>query len=120
MSPKQEKCLASLLTANSKAEAAAAAGVSARTLRTYLQDPAFQKAYIAAFSELVTEATRQVQRSLSPAISTLKEIVEDKDEATTARISACRCLLEFGLKMTEQTDVIGRLDDLEAAMEGEP
>lgn len=119
MSPKQGKAIAALLTANSKAEAAAAAGISARTLRTYLQNPDFQRAYRQAFSELVDDATRQMQRSLTPAISTLTEIVADGEQPATARISAARAVLEYSLKLTEQNDIISRLDALEQQMEGD-
>ena len=56
---------------------------------------------------------------MSPAITTLKEIVENEDQSATARISAARSILEYGMRMTEQLDVLDRLDALEAAIEGE-
>ena len=34
-------------------------------------------------------------------------------------VSAARSVLEYGLKMTEQTDIITRLQELEAAIGGE-
>lgn len=70
-------------------------------------------------SGLVTEATRQAQRSLSPAISTLREIARDTGETATARISAARSLLEYGLKLTEVSDILDRLDALEESLGGE-
>lgn len=117
MTPAKERALAALLIHSSKAEAAEAAGISPRTLRTYLSDGEFQKAYKEAFSGLVSEATRQAQRSLSPAISTLREIIEDEEQPATARISAARSLLEYGLKLTEQNDILSRLDKLEQQAE---
>jgi len=81
-------------------------------LRTYLADPEFQERYKQAFRGLVTDATRQAQRSLSPALSTLREIVEDDEQGATVRIQAARSLLEYGLRLTEITDI---LHDLEAA-----
>lgn len=113
MTPTKERALQSLLTQPTKAAAAEAAGISPRTLRSYLQDAEFQKAYKAAFSGLVTEATKAAQRSLSPAISTLREIVEDMEQPATARISAARSLLEYGLKLTEVDDILSRLERLE-------
>lgn len=87
-------------------------------MRRYLADPEFQAAYKEAFSGLITDATRQAQQSLSPALSTLREIVEDNDENAQARISAARSILEYSLKLTEQTDILARLSELETAMEG--
>ena len=115
MTPNKQKALAALLTQPTQEMAAAEAGIDPRTLRRYLADPEFQEAYKKAFSGLVTEATRQAQQSLSAALSTLREILEDSSQAATARIQASRSLLEYGLRLTEITDI---LRDLEAA-EGE-
>lgn len=112
LTPNKEKALVALLTQPTKAAAAAAAGIAERTLRSYLSDSEFQERYKQAFGELVTDATRQAQQSLSPALSTLREIVEDNEQGATVRIQAARSLLEYGLRLTEITDI---LRDLEAA-----
>lgn len=118
MTPRQQKALAALLTSPSKAAAAKAAGIAPRTLRDYLADPEFQAAYRDAFGNMVEDATRQAQQAISPALSTLREIVEDKDEDAQARISAARAILSHGLKLIETTDILNRLQELETAMEG--
>lgn len=115
LSPKKAKALQALLTQPTKAAAAEAAGISPRTLRDYLSDQDFQTEYKKAFGELVADATRQAQQSLSPAITALRDIVEDPNEASSARIAAARCLLEYGLRMTEITDILSELE----AVEGE-
>ncbi len=119
MTPKQNKVLAALLTAPSKAAAAQAAGISPRTLRDYLADPEFQAAYRQAFSGLVEDATRQAQQSLAPALSTLREIVGDRGQDAQARISAARAILSHGLKLIETTDILDLLTELEAAIGSE-
>jgi hypothetical protein len=73
--------------------------------------------YKRAFSGLVEDATRQAQQAIEPALSTLREIVEDTDENAQARISAARSILEYSMKLTETTDILSRLTELEAAME---
>lgn len=118
MTPKQNKVLAALLTAPSKAAAAQAAGISPRTLRDYLADPTFRQEYQKAFAGLVEDATRQAQQAIAPALSTLREIVEDTDESAQARISAARNILEYGMRLTEQTDILERLDELERSLIG--
>ena len=119
MTARQQKALAALLISPSKAAAAKAAGISTRTLRDYLADPEFQTAYRDAFGNMVEDATRQAQQAISPALSTLREIVEDKEEDAQARISAARAILSHGLKLIETTDILNRLQELETEMRNE-
>lgn len=113
MTPKQQKALLALLTSPTREKAAAAAGITSKTLRSYLADPTFQEEYKLAFSGLVEDATRQAQQALEPALSTLRDIVEDADENAQARISAARSILEYSMKLTEATAILTRLDELE-------
>ena len=119
MTPKKQKALVALLTQPTKEKAAAAAGITSKTLRSYLDNPEFQAEYRKAFAQLVEGATRQAQRTLDPAIAVLREIMQDGGENGQVRVSAARSVLEYGLKMTEQTDILTRLSELEAAMGGE-
>lgn len=113
MTPRQNRVLAALLTQPTKEKAALAAGISPRTLRDYLADQSFQAEYKRAFAGLVEDATRQAQQSIAPALSTLRQIVESEDENAQARISAARSILEYSMKLTEQTDILARLEELE-------
>lgn len=119
MTSRQQKALAALLTAPNKLEAAKAAGISDRTLRDYLADPEFQAAYRKAFAELVQQAAREAQRTISPAICTLRELMQDDAQNGQIRVSAARSVLEYSLKLTEQADILDRLAELEAAIGGE-
>lgn len=113
MTPNKQRALQALLTQPTKKAAAEAAGIAPRTLRDYLADPEFQKEYKKAFGQLVTDATRQAQQSLSPAISALRDIVEDDNENSSARIAAARSLLEYGLRLTEFSDILAELEAVE-------
>ena len=119
MTPKKQKALLALLTNPTKERAAEAAGITSKTLRGYLADPEFQAEYKKAFADLVEDATRKVQQTLEPAVAVLREIMEDRSENGQVRVSAARSVLEYGLKMTEQTDILTRIQELEAAMEVE-
>lgn len=113
MTPAKEKVLAALLTCSTKKEAAAQAGISDRTLRSYFADPEFQAAYQRAFGDVVEDATRQAQRTLAPALSTLQEIMEDVDIPAAARVSAAKAALEYAIKLTETHDFAARLEAVE-------
>lgn len=113
LNAKQIKALQCLLTYPTKKEAAAAAGIGERTLRTYLANDEFQAEYKKAFGMIVTDATRQAQKALSPAIALLLEVVNDTNETAGNRISAARSILEYGLRLTEFNDILQDLEALE-------
>lgn len=113
MTDKQARALAALLTEPTQKAAAQKAGISARCLRRYMIDPEFSEAYRRACTEFVDNATRQMQRSLSAAVDTLREIAEDPEAGKTARVAAARSILEHGLKYTELADIMGRIAKLE-------
>lgn len=113
MTPRKEKALQALLVSRTRAEAAAAAGIGVSSLREYMRDPEFMDRYKQAFGDMVRDATRQAQQTLSPALSTLREIMEDRDEQASARITAARSVLEYSLKLCEQTDILEQLRELE-------
>lgn len=116
MTPKQQKALLALLTNPTKEKAAVAAGITPKTLRGYLAAPDFQEEYKKAFSGMVEDAVRQSQQSLEPALATLREIVEDSALDAPPRISAARSILEYSLKLTEQNDILGKLEALEVTV----
>lgn len=113
MTPNKEKLLAALLTSRSKKEAAAAAGIAERTMRTYFEDPEFCQRYREAFAGVVQDATRRAQQLLEPALSTLQTVMEDEEIPAQARITAAKSIIDYSLKLTEQTDILEQLRELE-------
>ena len=114
MTPNKEKLLAALLTSRSKKEAAAAAGIAERTMRTYFEDPEFCQRYREAFAGVIEDATRQAQALLMPALSTLQTVMEDEEIPAQARITAARSIIDYSMRLTEQSDIMRQLDELEA------
>lgn len=113
MTPNKEKLLAALLTSRSKKEAAAAAGIAERTMRTYFEDPEFCQRYREAFAGVIEDATRQAQALLIPALSTLQTVMEDEEIPAQARITAAKSIIDYSLKLTEQADILEQLRELE-------
>lgn len=116
LTQKQHRALVALLTNPTKEAAAKAAGIESKTLRRYLANPEFREEYQKAFRSMVEDAARQAQQAIAPALSTLREIVEDTDEPAQARIQAARSTLEYALRLTEQLDMMGRIENLERAI----
>lgn len=121
MTRNQDKALAALLTSDTQAQAAEKSGLSVRTLRGYMDDPAFAEEYNRRRLEQVTDAARQIQTRLQAAVAILAEIMTSDKPITAARerIVAARSLLEFGLKYTELADIMTRIKALEERMEDE-
>lgn len=113
MTPNKEKLLAALLTSRSKKEAAAAAGIAERTMRTYFEGPEFCQRYREAFAGVIEDATRQAQALLMPALSTLQTVMKDEEIPAQARITAAKSIIDYSLKLTEQADILEQLRELE-------
>lgn len=84
-----------------------------------MKDEEFSRRYREAIAETLQDATRQSQRLLDPSLSALEQIMGNADAPASARVSAARVALDFAAKLTETTDILTRLDELEAAMGGE-
>lgn len=113
MTPTKERALAALLTCANKAGAAKVAGISPRTLRTYLQDPEFRERYRQAFKDVLDDSTRTAQRMMEPALYTLREIMRDQDQPGGVRVQASKTIIDSALKLTDQVDVLDRVADIE-------
>lgn len=113
MTPNKEKLLVALLTSRTKKEAAAAAGISDRTMRSYFEDKEFCQRYREAFAGVVQDATRRAQQLLEPALSTLQTVMEDEEIPAQARITAAKAIIDYSLKLTEQADILEQLRELE-------
>jgi len=112
MTPNKEKAIAALLTSKNKDAAAKAAGISPRTLRTYFNDQEFVNAYKKAFGSLIEDAARQAQQTISPALDTLYEIMQDPEGQQGTRVSAAKAALEYALRLTEANDIVQELREL--------
>jgi hypothetical protein len=112
LTPDEQRALVALLSHPSTETAAAAIGLTSRTLRRYLARPHFAKAHRAAIGELVQEVTARLQQSLGLALRTLEEVMSGSD-APSARVSAARAVMEMAYKQNELREVEERLAHIE-------
>lgn len=111
---KKQRALAALLSSPTKEAAARKAGINVKTLQRYLKDEDFSTAYKKAAADMVDSATKQLQQSLSSAVTRLRMIVSSNQEATANQITAARTLLEYSLKFTEFNDILKLLEERDA------
>lgn len=112
---RRSRVLAALLTTSNREETARMAGVSTRTVRRYLAEPAFSAAYEAALNQQVDEALNISKAGLVEASRTLRDVMGDSVASPTAKVSAARAMLDFFERLAEFREIERRLDALEAS-----
>lgn len=111
--------VASLLEQPTISKAAKAAGLSERTAFRRLGSEDFRKLYDDERSKIITAATGRLQAAIGRAVDTLAEVLDSAEAPSTARISAARAILEYGIKYGELVDVTRRVDRLEDLLKDE-
>lgn len=113
LTDKQNKALAALIQARTQKEAATAAGIAESTLRRYLKDPEFSKAYKEAAGEMVSDGLIKAEKGLSLAIDTLISVCCSSSANEQTRVYAARSIIESCLKLKEVYDFETRISKLE-------
>jgi hypothetical protein len=93
--------------------AAKKAGVSLATLMRWLNESAFSTAYREARGRMIEDTMRVLQAAGVDAVQCLRGVIASEDAPITAKVSASRSIIEFGLKGREVIDVEARLKALE-------
>lgn len=113
LNPKQAKAIAALIEEPTVAKAALAAEVSQATLFRWLQQPAFQRAYMQARWKTVQQSIARVQGFTSEAASVLRNIMNDPALPAYARVAAANSIFNNGLRGVELEDHDERLAQIQ-------
>jgi transposase-like protein len=116
LDPRERRAVEALLAGASHEAAAAAAGVSPRTLRRWVRLPRFAAALRAAQAQAFDEALGVLRASALDGVHALREVASDCEAPAAARVAAARALLEEGRKAIEVDEIEGRLAKLEEAL----
>src|SRR5262245_38137876 len=111
LSRKQDLALAALLTEPTINDAAAKVGVNPRTLRNWLDQPAFAAAFKERCKRILETATSALSGATEGAVEALRRNLTCGKAA--AEIRAACGILDHAFKATELLDLIKRLDELE-------
>jgi hypothetical protein len=100
---KREQAIAALISNGSMEKAAAATGVSEKTLRNWLAEPDFRRAYRQARRKLLDDAVLVLQSAAVTAVATLvKHMQGPKPEAA---VRAAQIILDQCFRGTEILDI---------------
>jgi hypothetical protein len=116
LSRKMEAAVAALLISPTVEAAAAQAGVSDRTLRTWLKQPAFKEAFRQARRRLVDTAVLLLQHASQRAVHTL--VKELEGAKASDRIRAAVALLDQCFRGLEALDLAESMAELRELVEG--
>jgi len=113
LSKNQLKAVEALISYDTVADAALAAGLARDTLYRYLKNSVFDGELKKAKRIMVDQAVLSLQRSCKDAAAALADICKDKDSPPSARVSAAREILGQTMKALEVESIEERLKALE-------
>lgn len=114
-SRKWEQAIAALLAEPTHALAAAAAGISLATLRTWLKLPEFQAEYGRARQRVLEGVVGRLLRDSDTAVTTLNRAMRSGETGPAIR-AAC-AVLDHAVKGVEVLDLANRLAAIEARLD---
>jgi hypothetical protein len=110
----QRRALAALLTAKTITDAAAACGLTEKTLYRYMDRAEFRQALTQAERDLVDNATRRLMVGQNDALDVLQDVMKSLKD--TDKRQAAQAWLDYSLKYKNIMDYEARLCALEKAV----
>lgn len=114
-----EKIIAVLLATNTRKEASKKLGIGLNTLYKRMNTSEFQNKYKEARDEIIKEVIDRLQTSMLEAVEVIKEIMCNKNAPPQIRLNASDALIRHGIRLTEQREIIERIERLEALTDRE-
>ena len=116
LTARQVRAIAALVEEPTVTAAAGKAGVTAKTMFRWLNDPAFSDAYRAARGRLMEDVLTSLQAASVEAVKVLVNVMTDTNVAASVRASASRAVLELELKARQTLEYEERFAALEAGL----
>jgi polyhydroxyalkanoate synthesis regulator phasin len=101
-------------------EASTVAGVPYTTARRWRRRPEIQAAIRERAREAVEAGTLSLGQGASTAAKTLRQIASGEATAEGPRVTACRAILEIGLRVLEVDELTDRVERLEQQLADKP
>jgi hypothetical protein len=115
---KQEQLIAALLSTASLDDAARQLGISRVTAWRWMKQEPFQQAYRAAKKEVVDHAIVLLQHCANLAVSTLIQVMRDKESTSSSKVAAARCVLELSISGIALGDLAAEIAEFQQLLKG--
>ncbi len=109
----KENIAINLLTCPTIKEAAEKSGISVTTIYRLKKQDSFQKVLKGIKNDIFHEAMNKAQGYCLESLETLRTVMGNAGATDSSRVSAARTILELGLTMYEDENIVQRLKDLE-------
>ena len=97
-----EKIIAALMSYATIKDAAAAAGVSTRTIYDRMQDRGFRSELMTAKTEILRQAVSAMQKRLTDAVEAVAAIMDDPETNPAVRLQAAQTILNNAGKFADR------------------
>lgn len=115
----QRRAIDALLMGDNKDAAAAAAGVTRRTLDRWHYEPTFRAALNQGGDVAIKDAATRLKASLDTAVGVMRAVMDDKTAPTAVQLRAADMVATHALKLLEITDLLHRLEAIEERLANE-
>lgn len=105
-----------LLTCTTLNEAAEKSGISLSTIYRMRKQPHFQKVLKNVKNDMFQETMQKAQSYSLESLEVLRVVMNDVTATDSSRVSAARTVLELGLNVNEQENIIDKIEELERRM----
>lgn len=109
----KDRIIAGLLANSTVSETAKAIGISESTIYRYLKSEEFREEYEHKRIEMLSDNCHTLQANMNKAINELVDIIGCKDNSPQIKLNAIDMLLRHSYRLTEQCDILERLEKLE-------
>ena len=115
----QEQIIAGLIVNGTVTATAEQLGMSRVGIYKAMQEEGFQEAYSKAKQHLLQEVCNNLVSSLLEAVDVTKSIMNNADNSPQIRLNASQILFNTCIRLTEQTEVLQRIEKLERSVSDE-
>ena len=115
----QEQIIAGLLVNGTVTATAEQLGTSRDTIYKVMQEKGFNEAYSKAKQHLLQEVCNNLVSTLLEAVDVTKSIMNNTDNSPQIRLNASQILFNTCIRLTEQTEVLQRIEKLERSVSDE-
>ena len=110
---KADILLNALLTYPSVREVSEATGIAEPTIYMKLRDENFKVKYNEAKGQLLEKTIMYLSEKAQRAAAVFVSVMDDATNAPQVRVNAARSVLDYCIKLTEQTEILERIEILE-------
>ena len=115
----REQIIAGLLVNGTVTATAKQLGMSRAGIYKAMQEESFNKAYSKAKQHLLQEVCNNLVSTLLEAVDVTKSIMNNTDNSPQIRLNASQILFNTCIRLTEQTEVLQRIEKLERSVSDE-